>query len=194
MPGLLLVIYIAAVIFYGVIYPVWAIVHCLRAPLRSKKSKTIWVVSMVLTWTIGSLLYGIFASKRRLFQGFFFIFIFTVIILFAGARYTVNRVSAQLNKGIAKTIQRIDYMNTEQLTRRQLNKLKTSLSTLGEEFKNYRTISSADKVRKTTELLKGFDAMMADNRITYAEYKVWMDKFKSRNRLNKQRKRLKRYK
>jgi len=48
-----------------IVHPVWTIVDCAISKERTPKNKALWIVGQIFTWTIGSLLYGIFATKSR---------------------------------------------------------------------------------------------------------------------------------
>ena len=65
----------AGLIFYIFIFPIWMIVHCIRHPNLERNNKVIWVIVMIISWMLGSVLYANFGSKRKLFEwiavGFF---------------------------------------------------------------------------------------------------------------------------
>src|SRR4051812_27531255 len=51
--------------FYALVYPWWAIGHCLNSS-RTNKSKASWIVPPVLFWVFGAIIYGAFGSNDRL--------------------------------------------------------------------------------------------------------------------------------
>jgi hypothetical protein len=66
-------------LFYGIAYPIWVLVHCANSK-RSTASKTIWIILIVFTWTLASMIYGLFASRHRGLQWFSVIFLIWILV------------------------------------------------------------------------------------------------------------------
>ena len=62
-----LFIYFVLPLFVCLVLPLRILIDCARSAL-SRKTKTRWIVFMVLVWPIGSLIYGLFVSKSRLLR------------------------------------------------------------------------------------------------------------------------------
>lgn len=174
---------IGGVLFAAFIYPIWTLVHCATSESRSTKSKTVWIIFMILTWPITSLVYGLFSAKRKLFQWISGIIIFGLIVLGTSFFYLMNRLGEMSSVEITKTISKIDQMDTMGITPQELSKLKKDFSVLKEEMKF--SLSGLDKMHKAASLMQLFDIIDRDNKITASEYKDWMDKFESREILDR---------
>ena len=59
---LLVIVFIIGILFYGFVFPVWMIVDAAIAE-RSTAAKVVWIIVMILTWTLGAAAYGLFAAK-----------------------------------------------------------------------------------------------------------------------------------
>ena len=91
--GLLGIVAAALIAFMVLlVLPWWAIIDCIRAP-RSSNVRAFGVIFLVLTWGMGSVLYGLFFSASRALRiftvvavvGFGVIIVPSVISLFTGA-------------------------------------------------------------------------------------------------------------
>jgi len=180
---LALLLTIAGVIFGAFIYPLWTLIHCAISKSRSTKSKTIWIILMILTWPITSFVYGLFSAKRRLFQWISAILIFALVFLVTAFFYMTIKMGELTSAQISKTISKIDQIDTAGITPQGLTKLKEGLSVLKGEMKF--KLSGLEKMNKAASLMQLFDIIDRDNKITASEYKDWMDKFESREMLDR---------
>lgn len=74
---------ILGVLFLMLIYPIMALVHCIKNEDIEQKSKIIWIVSMVLTWPFGSFFYGFLKSQKASFQWISILgLIFSMIVVY----------------------------------------------------------------------------------------------------------------
>ena len=58
------------IIYIGLIFPIWMIVHCAVAKNHSDKSKTLWIIAMILLWSLGALIYGFMHLKPKFQKNF----------------------------------------------------------------------------------------------------------------------------
>ena len=170
-------------IFGALAYPIWMLIHCATAQQRSTKSKTIWIILMVLAWPLASYIYGLFASKRTLFKWFSSILIvllgLLVFVFFASTAY-LNKYTASL---IADDISKISSNKIAGLTDEEAAGIKSNLETLQNELKG--SVLKTDKKFTIYNLTRMFDIITADNQINQSELTDWMDKFESRDTLDR---------
>ena len=92
-----LLLFLAAIVFYGIIFPVWMIVHCANSEALSKKGKSLWIIAMILLWPISGSLYGLFVTGQRRLQWFSGIFLFMCLAM---------AIAVLLHPEILKNVQR----------------------------------------------------------------------------------------
>jgi len=170
-------------IFGALAYPIWMLIHCATAQQRSTKSKTIWIILMILVWPLTSYLYGLFASKRTLFKWFSSILIvllgLLVFVFFASTAY-LNKYTASL---ISTDISKISSNQIAGLTDEEAAGIKSNLETLQNELKG--SVLKTDKKFTIYNLTRMFDIISTDNQINQSELTDWMDKFESRDTLDR---------
>ncbi len=75
----LILMLFVGLIFYGLVFPIWMLIHCANSTDLSKKAKSLWIIGIVVSWFVGASFYGFFSSKDRRLQWlsgiFFFLFI-----------------------------------------------------------------------------------------------------------------------
>lgn len=180
-------LFFAGFIFCILIYPIWLLVHCAISPDRSKKSKAIWIVFMILVWPIAGLLYGLFGSKRKAFQWFSGI-IFALAIATLGVIYsftdTMGKMPIMAKQWATQIITKMDQMDTSGLSSSDLTQLKADLSVLSDEITISFSKAKMVKVSNALRLIQLFDIFTKDNKITMDEYSDWLAKFKSREMID----------
>lgn len=74
------------------VHPFWAIVECAVSTKLEGARKGVWILAMLLTWTFGSFLYGLFATYspalRRVTRICTFLII--ILVLVGGALFATN--------------------------------------------------------------------------------------------------------
>ncbi|MBM3248910.1 MAG: hypothetical protein FJZ10_05795 [Candidatus Omnitrophica bacterium] len=177
--------------FSILVYPIWLLVHCAIAENRSTKSKVIWIVLMLLAWPLTGLIYGLFGSKRRLFQWISGIIITIAILALIGIFTFMGRLSSISRQEITRTVAKIDQMDTSGLSVSELKELKLSMLVLGDEMKMTFSRTAMEKLSKDISLMQLFYIYAKDDKISSYEYGDWVEKFKSRDMID--RKALERY-
>lgn len=179
---LLTVIVLGVFIFGALAYPIWMLIHCATAQ-RSTKSKAIWIILMVLIWPIASYFYGLFASKRKLFKWFSSILIvllaFLVFVFVSATAYLTKFTDNQLTLDIS----RLSSNQIIGLTDEESAGIKENLETLRNDLKGGMLIT--DKKFIVYNLARMFDIISADNQVNQSELTDWMDKFESRDTLDR---------
>jgi peroxiredoxin len=56
-------------VFFGLIFPIWLFVHCLRNENLGIAAKAAWCCAILFLWTLGAGLYGLFGSRQKRFYG-----------------------------------------------------------------------------------------------------------------------------
>jgi len=177
--------------FSILVYPIWLLVHCAIAENRSTKSKVVWIVLMLLSWPFTSLIYGLFGSKRKLFQWLSGILIAAALVASIVIFSFMNKISGIAQQEMAMTIAKLDQMDTTGLSEAELKELKLSLLVLRDEMKMRLSKTAMEKLAKDISLYKLFYIYIKDHKISGDEYSDWVDKFKSRDMID--RKALERY-
>jgi hypothetical protein len=170
-------LFMGSIIFAVFVFPIWSLVHCATST-RSNKSKTWWIIMMILTWPITGLAYGLFGSKQKALRRLSLLQIAGIVIIIIGYIYSVNLLSGLTNIEIARAISKTQTLNAEGLTKGDLEKLRNSLGALKGETQP--KIFQSDKLRSASSLMQLFYILVNDNKLTLAEYKVWMDSFDAR--------------
>ena len=71
--SLTVILLLGIVFLIGSIHPFWAIIECAVSTKLSGPRKGLWILAMLLTWTLASFLYGLFATYspalRRVTRG-----------------------------------------------------------------------------------------------------------------------------
>ena len=184
--GLMLIVIILAIIacLFGVlVYPIWMLVHCATAEGRSSKSKTVWLIFMILGWPVVGYLYGLFGSKRRFFKqisSVLIVLLISLIIIFVAATAYLNQ---HWRSQIAKDIARIDAVRILILNDTQREALKRGLLILDRELKPGMT--RLERKFVIYNLVEMFGVIAEDDEITPSEYRDWVDKFKSRKTIDR---------
>lgn len=177
--------------FSILVYPIWLLVHCAISENRSTKSKVVWIVLMLLAWPFTGLVYGLFGSKRKLFQWISGIIIVVAMFVLIGIFSFMSRLSSISKQEIARTIVSLDQMDTTGISESQLKELKLSLLVLSDEMKMTLSRTAMEKLTKDISLMQLFYIYIKDHKISGTEYSDWIDKFKSREMID--RKALERY-
>ena len=162
-------------LFGGMIFPVWAIVSCVTSENRTKKSKAIWLIVMLLIWPMGSWIYGLFASQRRLFKIFSIILIVGMIsVEFFQYNPVIHRyLSIFYTKNL--TISDVEHMDLSQLSVQEQANLKTALiQVLTDRSKGFKDFKKFYRGSYLMSLLK---YTSSDAIISSLEYREWMKKF-----------------
>ncbi len=180
---ILVTLILLALLLFGIVYPIWAIVQCATSVL-SNVAKAIWIVVMIIFWPIGSFVYGLFASSKRVFQwisGSAFAFIILIVISFSFLMMRLfNNYSDNLRQQLS--VLNEPTLSTDTISKEQLMKLNESLLTLDQEMKES-SLKNFEHKMKILSLTRLFEVMTQDKKITVDEYQDWIKKFERRHEL-----------
>ncbi len=180
---LVIIVFLLLVIFFVIVYPLWTIIQCAISPL-SKLAKVIWILVMFFTWPLGSIVYGIFGSGKKLFKWFSSIAIVTGLAFFIFTAWAMNYLMSESIEGVQTKMAAIKQMSNETISKEELMNLNSSLLSLQEEMKGS-WWQDFDAKFKAVALLEYFDLISEDHRITVEEYNNWMDKFENRHTMTR---------
>lgn len=161
-------------------FPIFTIIHCLNSKERSNKSKTIWVLVMIFLWSLGGLLYGLFAFKNRILKWFSGLALLIVII---AVFYTMNWTAKEGMAQVRIISSKLSAANTFSITETELAGLRENIRILETESTMRRF--GEDKIYKAIFLLKFLGYLIEDKVLTRDEYNNWTDKFQSRAMFDK---------
>jgi 5-bromo-4-chloroindolyl phosphate hydrolysis protein len=130
---------------------------------------------MILIWPLGSFIYGLFSSNKKLFKWLSVIGISSIILMLLVLSNMSNLERTELTNLSA----RIQSMETLELSQEDIIRLKESLVVLRDELKL--SIRGWGKNSKASALLREFKVISEDNKITQSEFSEWMGAFKSRD-------------
>lgn len=173
------------IIFGGLIYPIWMIVHCANSE-RSGGKKATWIIFMILVWPIVSIFYGLLASGRTLFKWISVFYLMGVIALIALMMVGVPWSSKIIVQQMRGSVDQIDQMKTEDLSPDNIIELKHDMNILLNEVQADSSLNvfQFKNKRITISLLELFEIYTRDKRITPTEYADLINKFKSRDMLD----------
>lgn len=170
----------AAILFMFVAFPIWMIVDCAITASRKSLSKALWIVFMLLTWTLGAIVYGVFGSKKRGLQWTAAIIFITGVIglyLFVRGLFYVADLASR------EALKKVEAIQTGVLTQANLDQLRARLVVLQQEEQSRQ---GAQKIFALRETLKNititqiFLKMQEDGNLTPTEYQIWIEKFDTR--------------
>lgn len=170
------------VICGGIVYPIWMIIHCITSSSLNKKTKVLCLVAILFTWSLGAFLYGLFVCEKKSAPWFSAIVILCLGLL--SILPIVGMFNSMKHNAVYMAVTefaKIDQFDTQQLTSEELSRFKASLETLQEEIKS----SNLERMHKALTFLELFGIYARDNKITSGEYNAWMEKFDSRDMLDR---------
>lgn len=174
------IIFLAVVLFIFLGFPMWMIVDCAIASSRKNLSKALWIVSMLLTWTLGAIIYGLFASRKKAAQwtaGVVLVVGVLGIVLFVRSLFYVADLASR------EALKRVETIQVGVLTQEDLDQLKTRLTILARENQDGQGLG---RIRAFKDTLKNititqiFLKMQEDGTLTPTEYQIWIEKFDTR--------------
>ncbi|GEM_PF-1399337 len=176
-----------AVMLLGfVVLPVWALIACATSPTERGVAKAIWIVLMLVTWPVAGLCY----AAIRIARGFLRAGARWCLILIAAlsAAWLVfgpslrPKLSAYLTAETAKTVERLDSAQREDVPDRQLQEIKQALQQLTQEIGGQPM--SYERIGVDMGLRELMDVFLLDRQLTAPEAKEWQAKFMARDALS----------
>jgi len=162
------------------------VIHCLISKERKVLSKALWIIFILVTWFFGSIIYGLFASRKALIQwiaGSIFAVGFLATFFFVNSLYQVARVAS------SEAMQKMAMIKAGEITEEHIAQLRGDLSTLQKEIQDARgikTIYFIKEAYKDLVLSQIFIVMMKDGQMGTIEYNTWTSKFNDRRKLDAQ--------
>ncbi|MCM8812263.1 MAG: PLDc N-terminal domain-containing protein [Candidatus Omnitrophica bacterium] len=174
---------VAAMLFYLIVFPIWALIHCASAREVGGRGKAFWVVLILLFWTVGGALYGFFASGKRYFKwisatALAFSVLFVIVL---GAAYSsMMTATPRLIRQKIDSMEQVDMM---ELAAGDRERVKEDLTTLLNEFEAAAWFD-VDAKQRGMRLCEYFALMVRDGKLDPAEYEKWRHLFESRRLLD----------
>jgi hypothetical protein len=179
---LLFVAVLGAIVFYGLVFPVWMIVHSATSDRLTKLARGVWIVVILILGVIGAGLYAVFASGRRALQWTGGIGVFGGLIAAVGLLVGMFFLKDAIPQEIAKTAALLNRAELVSLVEEDRQDLSVALRTLRDEFQGARIISEKGLV--TFRLVELLELMLRDGALTQAEHDEWLQAFESRELLS----------
>jgi len=173
-------LFIGAIFFICVVFPIWMIVDCATSASRKSLSKALWIVFMLLTWVLGGIVYGLLASRKKALQwtsGALFMVGALMIFFFLRSLFYVADLAS------TEALKKVEAIQAGVLTQQDLARIKDGLSALQREGQSDKGIARMFALRKSLKnitLTQIFLKMQDDGALTPSEYKIWIEKFDTR--------------
>jgi hypothetical protein len=170
--------------FFFLVFPIWMIIHCAMAQDRKTISKILWIILILTSWLLGSLVYGLFGSHKPLIKRIsasIFILGFLSFFLFVSFLYQTSRIVA------SDSMERVAMLKAGELTQEHIDQMKGNLNTLAQDLnsaKGLRAIYLIKNTYKDLMLNQLFIVMMKDGQMMVSEYSEWMDRFNHRSQMD----------
>ena len=160
----------------AVIYPIWMLFHCAMSPLNGKM-KTIWLLVILFTWSLGAILYGLIRCEKRSAP-----WISAIALMCIGmiSVFPLIKMYKAANNYAIEKLSKIDRLNTAKLSPDELTELKASLRALQSEVKS----KNLERALRASHFSTLFSIYANDHQITPMEYREWIEKFNSRDMLD----------
>lgn len=181
---MLLFLLFLAMLFLFLVFPLWMMIDCVISQERKIISKVLWIIFILLSWVLGSLVYGLLGSRKVFIQwlsGIIFAVGFLSIFLFVNFLYQTSHMVASDSIKRAATLQAGD------LTQERIDQMKNNLLILRQELndaKGFKAIYFIKDTYKDLMLNQIFILMMKDGQIQSIEYDEWTKQFDNRRQLD----------
>lgn len=177
-----LLVFLLGFLVFLLVAPIWLLVHCVNNR-EVGKTKTIWILTMLLLWPFAEFLYGFLYLKNKFWKwisgGAFalsvigtltFIFLFPVSL-------------AKERQNMKQTIVAIDQVSMGGTLPNARDVLKGALKTLEGEIQGmgFLRIEEVQIVRDLHLLLRKY---LADGELSAVEYQGWIEKYRMRKLLS----------
>ncbi len=180
--GLLLV---ALVLFFGVAHPIWMIIDAGLSE-RSTGAKVVWILLMLITWTFGSVLYGVFAAKQ------IFVKIISVVgalgmVAFVGAMFVGFELAQPfLAAAPEKIAAELSNVQHPELSEQEIDELKQNIKGLFEEtpFSLGAFTEDPERFQVHLLLLQRLSMFASDGTLSREEYAEWQRLYQTRSSLD----------
>ncbi len=182
--GALIVLFILGMLFVLLVFPLWMIIHCVMAEDRKLVFKVLWIIFIFFSWVLGSLIYGLFASRKALIQ---WIAGSILVVGFLSIFFIVNTLYQVARSVSLESVQKVSTLVSQDLSLEHVKKLKGCLMTLRQELNDAKGLKSVYLIQETYKdmmLNQVFVVMMDDGQMSISEYNAWIEKFDNRRRLD----------
>lgn len=184
--GLLLGLLLALlVLFFGVAHPIWMIIDAGLSE-RSTGAKVVWIIVMFVTWTFGSVLYGIFAAKQ------IFVKIISVvgalgIVAFIGALFVGFEMAQPFLQAAPETIAaELSNVQHPDVSEVEMEELKENIKGLFSEtpFSFSTFAESPERFQVNMLLLHRLSMFTTDRVLSREEFTEWQRLYETRESLS----------
>lgn len=179
----LLVAFLGGLVFFGLLFPVWMVVHSATSDRISKNAKGVWIAVIVISWTIGAAIYAVFASGRRALRWIggagLAIGLLAVVGFLVGESY----LKGTFPEEIRDTVVLLNQAELVELAERDRETVRGALARLEEETRRSRLLSDRGIVIvRLNELIK---LMLQDGALSQAEHDEWVRYYETRHLISR---------
>ena len=173
--------------FFFLIFPAWMIIHCALAKERRVVSKVLWILVILVSWFLGSLVYGLFGARRALMRWLSLGILLSgvlIVLFLVHSLYQTSQMAAD------RSLKRAALLATGTLTQEQVAQMKERLLALSrdlDEAKGFKAFYLARRTYTDLMLNQIFITMMSDGQLLISEYQEWTQKFSERKQLDPQK-------
>ncbi len=174
---------VLGILFYGIVFPLWMLIHCVGSKTLSRGSRILWVILIFISGPIGAFLYGGFISGKGAVQwvsriGFIFLLCLVFSIVPLGVYF-----SKVTSVNIVETEKKLDSVDMLEISREERANVREALETLREELRKSGWFA-LERKQVIASLLELLTVSLKDNRFSRLEYNEWIANYRSRNTLN----------
>jgi hypothetical protein len=180
--------FIALLIFYAFAFPIWMIIHAGMSE-RSSGAKTGWILATVITWTLGAVVYGLFAAREiyiKVLSGLGALGMIAFIGIAFVSMQMVMPLIAEAPEQIAKELSTV---NHPELSVEEMQLLQDNVASLVRETpQSFAGImENPTQFQVHVELIKRLSDSTDDGELTKQEYQDWITLYEARGSLDPDR-------
>jgi hypothetical protein len=179
---LVLVTLFGTIVFYGLVFPIWMVVHSATSDRLSKLAKGIWIAVILILGVIGAGLYAVVASGRRALRWTGGVGLLAGLSAVVGFLVFGFYLKDAIPQEIGETVAVLNQAELVGLAEEDREEIRVALRSLEDELSQARIMSEGGLVTfRLNEILK---LVLLDGTLTRAEHDEWLQYFESRHLLS----------
>jgi len=182
---LLAIIFFVLMLFYGFAFPVWMIID-VGISERSTTAKAVWILVMLLTWTFGAVLYGVFAAKQVFVKVLSAIGALGVFAIGGAVLVAMQLASPYLKMAPEAIAAQIDQLKRPGIADGEIDGLKAKVRTLFEETPlSFSTLTEKpERFQVNAFLMQKLSTVANDGELSREEFDEWVKLYEMRKVLD----------